>query len=237
MSNVKNECVEKVCEKLRDKAVLKQHVYKVTQNAFSLIQNKLEAFAQHLHNKITDHPEVVVEYKKASPFESEIKFSGDTLMFTMHSNIFSFEPGYAVHNKEYVKQDPSRAYCGMIEIYNFLADSFKYNRMMDTGYLIARIFINKEGHFFVEGEEQLGFLYQDFENLVLNEDVVDLLIEKVMEYAIDFDLWAPKYQDVKVITVGQKIQQAASLNHKTGKRVGFEVVNLNVKLPSSKSNQ
>ena len=52
----------------------------------------------------------------------------------------------------------------MINIYNFLADSFKYNRLNDVGYLVGRVFLNKDLHYFVEGKRQLGFLYNDFVN-------------------------------------------------------------------------
>ena len=45
----------------------------------------------------------------------------------------------------------------MINIYNFLSDSFVYDRERDLGYLVARVFLNKEGHFFVQGKKQLGF--------------------------------------------------------------------------------
>ena len=44
-----------------------------------------------------------------------------------------------------------RTYCGVINMYNFLSDSFKYNRENDLGYLIGRMFINKENTF-VEGK-------------------------------------------------------------------------------------
>jgi hypothetical protein len=42
-------------------------------------------------------------------------------------------------------------YFGVVNVYNFLSDSFRYNRERDLGYLVARIFLNKEGHFFVQG--------------------------------------------------------------------------------------
>ena len=54
--------------------------------------------------------------------------------------------------QKYVKEDKMRSFCGVIHVYNFLNDSFKYNRLNDVGNLVARIFVNKDKHFFVEGE-------------------------------------------------------------------------------------
>jgi len=42
-----------------------------------------------------------------------------------------------------------------------------------------------------------------------------------MIFSIDYDLWVPKYQDVREITVGERIQQNGTITHKTSKRLGF----------------
>ena len=60
------------------------------------------------------------------------------------------------NNVFYPEENPNRGFCGLIHIYNFLNDSFKYNRVHDLGYLIGRIFINHENHFMVQGKRQLG---------------------------------------------------------------------------------
>jgi hypothetical protein len=52
--------------------------------------------------------------------------------------------------------------------YDFLADSYEYGRLNDTGFLIGRLFINRESHFQLEGKGDLGMLYRDFMNPVLN---------------------------------------------------------------------
>lgn len=213
--------IEKIAQRLKDKGNLKQEVYGKTLQSFETLKEIVSAYANHLQDNKSDDDKYDIEYKTDGSFEASIKFAGDVLIFNMHTNIFGFESDYFIHNTDYVKQDPSRQYCGMIEVYNFLADSFKYSRVHDVGYMIARIFINKEGHFFVEGQEQLGFLYKEFDNLVLTEDFLSLIVENAMMYAIGFDLWTPKYQQVKTLTVGQKMQLTGTLSQKTGKRVGF----------------
>ena len=205
---------------LKSKGNTKQEVYLKTEETFGTFKKALEHAADKLcadckNDKFT------VKYKENGKFEAEIKFAGDVLIFNMHTNVFGFPAEHAVSTSEYVKEDPARQYCGMIEVYNFLADSFKYSRFNDVGYMLARIFINKDGHFFVEGEEQLGFLYKEFDTMVITEDFIKLIIEQAMAYSIEFDLWIPPYQQVKELTVGTKIQQTGTLTHKTGKRLGF----------------
>ena len=68
---------------------------------------------------------VEVEYSSKGKFEAQIKFSGDTLLFHMHSNIFDFPSVHPLYKTKYVKEDKSRAFCGVINVYNFLSDSLK----------------------------------------------------------------------------------------------------------------
>ena len=74
----------------------------------------------------------------------------------MHTNIFDYQSNHQICKTKYVQQDLMRSFCGIINIYNFLSDSLKYNRMNDSGFLISRIFINKDKHFFVEGDKEMG---------------------------------------------------------------------------------
>lgn len=212
--------IEIIAQQLKGKGNLKQIVY---QNTLTVFDKLKEVLAQHVEFLQEQCKEDLfeVEYKENGKFEAELKFAGDMLIFNMHTNVFNFPDEYFIHQLPSVQQDPAKKYCGMIEIYNFLADSFKYSRYNDSGYLVARVFINKDGNFFVEGEDQLGFLFKDFENMVITEDVLALLVEQAMAFSIDFDLWIPKYQEIKELTVGQKIQQTGTITHKTSKRLGF----------------
>lgn len=222
--------IEQLSSLLKSKGNLKQEVYGVTLERFETLKTKLKHVADQLQKLRSEDDKYIIEYREDGKFEAKIKFAGDILIFNMHTNVFGFETESYVQQLEYVKENPNNEFCGMIEIYNFLADSFKYNRVYDVGYLIARIFINREGHFYVEGDEQLGFLYKEFDKMVLTDDILCMIIENAMLYAIDFDLWVPKYEQVKQLTVGQKIQQEGNITHLTGKRVGFEFANLDKNL-------
>ena len=158
---------EKIVQLLKTKSSTKQEVFRKTKSVFAEFQHNLKAKSDVINNELSDK-DVQVIYTSAGDFESKLKFSGDTLLFHMHSNIFDFQNSHSIHKTKYVKEDALRSFCGVINIYNFLSDSFKYNRMNDAGYLIARVFVNKDKHFFVEGDEQLGLLFNDFKNQQIN---------------------------------------------------------------------
>ena len=212
---------EKIVELLKTKASSKQEVYRKTKEVFAEFQQYLEAKSNIINNELADK-DVQVIYSSDGDFESKLKFSGDTLLFHMHSNVFDFPNSHSINKTKYVKQDKLRSFCGVINIYNFLSDSFKYNRMNDAGYLIARVFINKDKHFFVEGDKQLGFLFNDFVNQQINTDQIDKIINETMVYALNFDLQTPNFNDVKVVSVHQILDMNNNQKLKTAKRMGYK---------------
>jgi len=212
---------DKIVELLKTKASTKQEVFRKTKEVFAEFQQYLKAKSDIINNELTDK-DVQVIYSSAGDFESKLKFSGDTLLFHMHSNVFEFPNSHSIHKTKYVKDDKLRSFCGVVNIYNFLSDSFKYNRMNDAGYLIARVFVNKDKHFFVEGDKQLGFLFNDFINQQINTDQIDKIINETMVYALNFDLQAPNFNDVKVVSVHQILDMNNNQKLKTAKRMGYK---------------
>jgi len=140
----------------------------------------------------------------------------------MHSNVFEIPNSHSIQKTKYVKEDSLRSFCGVINIYNFLSDSFKYNRLNDEGYLIARVFINKEKHFFVEGDKQLGFLFNDFVNQQINTDEIEKIINEAMLYALHFDLQTPNFNEVKAVSVHEILDMNSNQKLKTAKRMGYK---------------
>ncbi len=116
----------------------------------------------------------------------------------------------------------NRYYCGIIHIYNFLSDSFKYDRKNDLGYLIGRVLINKEQHYFIEGKSELGFLYKSFRNSLITPESVDKIITAAIRYTIGFDLLTPPYDQVKLVSVDEMKNTLDTIAFKTGKRLGFK---------------
>ena len=223
MSEINTSYKDQIVEALKGKACAKQKIYKGTLNTFETFKTiALEIISELQEQFDTLDRDIHFEYKSLSIYEFRIKFGGDILVFTMHSNVFGFDDQHGIYNMEYVQNDPLNVYCGMIEVYNFLSDSLTYSRLNDFGYLIGRIFINKEQHFFVEGERQLGFLYNDFTNMEINDIYIRAIIEASILYSIDFDLWAPSFQDMKEISVKDKLIESGFQNRTTAKRLGFK---------------
>ena len=212
---------EKIVSLLKEKACTKQKIYRITKNVFANFQDVLQEKANILNNEIQDK-DVEVSYEESGDFDAKLKFSGDTLLFHMHSNIFDFDSSHQIHKTSYVKEDKMRSFCGVINIYNFLSDSLKYNRLNDAGFLIARIFVNKDNHFFVEGDKQLGFLFNDFVNQQIDEVQICKIIDTAMIYALNFDLQTPNFNDVKVVSLHQILDINNNHKIKTSKRLGFK---------------
>jgi hypothetical protein len=211
-----------IIKALEVKAGTKQFIFRKTIEIFNIFKLQMAQVAQEVAKEMRAiDPNIEVTSQNNGNFEAELKFSGDTLMFLMHTNVFNFPPEHAIHKTEYVKEDPLRSYCGMILIYDFLSDSIKYGRMNDIGYLIARIFINKDGHFFVQGKRQFSFLYNDFSAFEINPEIIRLIVQTSILHTIDFDLFVPPFEEVKEVSLMQKIMEAGNAALKTGKRLGF----------------
>jgi hypothetical protein len=93
--------------------------------------------------------------------------------------------------------------------------------MNDLGYLIGRIFTNKENHYFLEGKRQLGFLYNDFVHATVDEKAIRAVLESTILYCLNFDLYTPPFDSIKEISVSEMQAASESMQIKTGKRLGF----------------
>ena len=203
------------------KGKLNKDVNDVTTEAFVMLKKVLLFLEKTLKQNIND-ARIKIKYRDTSSFESEIAVGDDVLVFIMHTNAFVFEPSNPINSSGYVKEDSSRAACGMISIYNFLSDSFQYERKNDVGYLIARLFVNQEKHFFVEGKKQLGILFNDFPHTTISEESLLILVENAILYSINIDPMVPPFEMMKEISVNSAIEYSLQSSIATGKRLGFK---------------
>lgn len=219
----KNNLEEKIIQSLALKSNIKQLVFDNNEVVFSLMKKTLTEITDDYNKQLTDLKERVrLEFTDHGEFIAKLRVAGDMLVFSMHSNIFEFDREHKVWETDYVKTDPLNSYCGIINIYNFLDDSFRYNRMDDLGYLIGRIFVNKNNHFFVEGKRQMGFHFKNFGKRLLDKSAMRSILAKAMAYALEFDLLVPPYDAVKIASVGQMTEKMHISQIQTGKRLGFQ---------------
>jgi len=213
---------ELIFKTLLEKAHLKHEIFENTKNTFAEFKSVLEEVAKQLKGQLTGkNRDVIIEYKEKGDFEAMLRFESDVLLFIMHADVFDFDKSHNMWQTSYVSKENYKSFCGVISVYDFLANSFKYNRDNDVGYLIARIFINQESHYFVEGKRQLGFLYNDFSNAVIDRKAVESIVESAIMYSLDFDPLTPPYDHVKEVKVAE-VKEIENLgNFSTGKRLGF----------------
>ena len=212
---------ELILRSLKEKSSMKQDVFKNTVDVFALLKTVVKEVADELREYQKVDKRIAIEFKDVNDYQFQIRVAGDTVIFYMHTNIFDFDKSHRIWKTSYVKEDNFRSFCGMIQIFNFLADSFKFNRVNDLGYLIGRVFLNKENHYFVEGKRQLGFLYTDFVNTVIDKTALIAIVESAILYCLNFDLYTPPFDSVKEITVSDIQAVENSMQISTGKRLGF----------------
>lgn len=218
-----NDKKQEIIGTLKEKSLLKQKVFDNTFESFCNVKDVLKNLAKEVNTNLAGmDSRIKLEYSDRSNFDAQIRVAGDILLFSMHSNIFQFDREHPAWKTAYIQKNKYNAYSGIINIYNFLADSFKYSRQDDLGYLIARIFINHEKQYFVEGKRQMGMLFTNYGSEEISKLSLQLIITTAIQYSLEFDLLVPPYDTVKIATVGQaeaKIQHSRVI---TGKRLGFQ---------------
>lgn len=216
-------CNPQILELLSTKSSTKQLVFRKTAEVFHEFNRQLKSIADELNDNICNiDASVVVDYRDRGEYEAEIRFSGDVIIFQMHTNVFTFEKTHAIWKNSYVREDSMRAYFGMINMFNFLTDSLKYNRLGDMGILIGRIFVNKDEHFFVEGKRQFGYQFNNVAGDILDPQRIREIIELSVIYALDFDLTTPDFNSQRMTTVQQIQTMSSDLRNSTSKKLGFK---------------
>lgn len=218
MAEVKQKALKDLLE---SRSILKQDVFDNTKATFEKFSAIISESLNELRVQVPDE-RVRLNVKEKSGFDKHVYIGSDVLVFNMHSNVFRFPDDNPIWKTSYLTKNREFGYCGIINIYNFLADSFLQGRLHDPGYLIGRIFVNKENHFIVEGKGQLGFLFRDLMNSELTADKMKQIVEIAFAHAIEFDLLAPPYEAVSTVNVMQMKALSSNLQLKTGKRLGFK---------------
>ena len=215
---------EQIVETLKTKSVLLQQIFDNTQQVFGQLKEILQEYAVEVNEQLEGASDrrIKLEYRDRGKFEAQLQMAGDILIFSMHTNVFQFERENIIWQNSYVKQDKQNAYCGVINIYNFLSDSFRYNRSADEGYLVARIFINRDVQDLVEGKRQVTYRHDNFGQGAITPDALTEIIENTMAYTLDFDLLVPPYDTVKLVTVDQMNTKIENSKLQTGKRMGYQ---------------
>jgi hypothetical protein len=206
---------------LENKSTAKQATYRHILEAFGVLHDEAKRVVDELHKRAhPDDKDVTVEFNIVSEHEFDVKLAGDMLIFVMHTNVVTFEDSHPIMKEEYILQNDVNCYFGQIMIYNFMADSLKYNRSNDPGYLLARLMINHDNRFFIEGEKHLSE-YNKISEGPITPEILKSIVRIVLRMAIENDLIAPPFKEVKSITLHQKREHTPELGG--GQKIGFRM--------------
>ena len=210
-----------IIDLLVNKAAVKQDIADYSEEVLNRFHEIMEDELGKLKGKVVDE-RVRLKVDRKGSHEFVLYVGSDVLVFQLHRNIFRLPDEHSIWKTPYIQENGANAYFGMINIYNFLAESFEQRRLNDAGYLIGRIFMNHNRHFMVEGKGQLGFLFNDLANNTLTDDTIRQILHTAIMYSIEFDLITPPYDMVQQISVMEIQAMSSQLQTATGKRLGFK---------------
>ena len=123
----------KILETIVRKSSLKQQVFDNTFATFNELKDILFEMSSEWDDELDGRIDrrVRIEYRDRGKFETQFQVASDLLIFRMHTDVFEFDANHLVWQSPYVQADRDNSYCGIIDIYNFLSDSFKFNRNAD----------------------------------------------------------------------------------------------------------
>ena len=212
---------EHIIDLLLNKAALKQDIADYSETVLDQFKTVTHSELEELRKSVNDS-RVRIRFEDKGKHEFRVFIGSDVLVFQLHRNIFRFPDENPMWKTKYLSENVANGYFGIINIYNFLAESFEQNRVNDVGYLIGRVFMNHDHHFMVEGKGQLGFLFRNLQGSEINDEIIGHIIQVSMEFAIDFDLITPPYDMVQQASVMQIQAISSDLQIATGKRLGFQ---------------
>ncbi len=213
-----------ILETIVSKSSLKQIVFDNTFAAMNLLKETLLELASEMDDELEGKLDrrVRLEYRDRGKFEAQIQVANDVLIFQMRTDVFIFDNDHPIWSNDYVSAEPRNGYFGVINIYNFLSDSFKFNRNQDEGYLIGRIFINCDRQFFVEGKGQSIMRVDKLGTETLCRSALVAILESAINFALNFDLLIPSFENDKRVKLDQFNSKMDNSKFETGKLLDYE---------------
>jgi hypothetical protein len=191
---------------------------------FEVFKNEIQKLSKRLNTDFAGKVNsVVIQYQERGEKQFSLRVGEDLIYFHLQNNVFKLDDAHSLYKSSYLKSEPYNAYCGIICVYNFLSDSIVKSRESDQGFLIARIFINRENHFYVEGKKQIGLLHNDFINDIIDAGKVVEMVKTFIVFAMEHDLIPAPFEAVQSITVSELQSHTFSSSLAAGKTLGFKL--------------
>ncbi|MEE1346992.1 MAG: hypothetical protein U0K36_03830, partial [Bacteroidales bacterium] len=116
------------------KAKLRKQVEANITEGFETLCSVLQQMADEYSEALG--PDVAVRYERRASHVALFTLDADVLVFVQLTDVFNFDRDNQALKTPYVKEDAQRAAVGIVNVYNFMTDSFKYDRDEDMGYLV-----------------------------------------------------------------------------------------------------
>lgn len=214
--------ISAIAELIETKSAIKQQSFRELCQVFKEMKAEAKVVVDKINKELkSKDKDISIKVVNVSDHEFHIKMAGDLLIFLMHTNIVTLDPNHGFNKSEYVQELPVRKYLGQINVYNFMADSLTYNRLNDPGYLVARLSLNFEKRFLVEGEKQLSFMFDNVSQKEISATDMNIIIQLVLSQAIDSDLVTRPFPEIRAITLNEKILKTQALGG--GYKIGFQL--------------
>jgi hypothetical protein len=215
---------DRIVELIKMKGKANEQAFTYCRNFFNLLRTHLHKTEQELKSIITTaEPSITIDFEDKGRLEVRFRFANDVLLFFMPATVITFDSGHPLMKTSYIKENPLRSLCGLIYVYNFLNDSLKYNRTGDLGELTARIFVNSENKFMMEGKRQLGVLYNDLSSNEVNEEAVNHIIQQLIIHVLEVDPVVTPFDARPVVPLQEIIDISSPAAMVSGKRFGFVI--------------
>ncbi|MFD2034943.1 hypothetical protein ACFSKL_09085 [Belliella marina] len=211
--------LSEIISKIEKTSLLKQKLFGQVSEFFAQLEATCREVALELQKESKNVP-IPIKIEKINDYEFLFRVGGDVLVFILQSNIVRLSDDAYISKSKYLKHDVSLRYFGQVLIYNFLADTLTYGRLDDPGYLISRVLINRENHFFLEGDRKIVFEFPELKENPITKEKNRKLVESLILSALNNDLLAPNFNDIMLISYHQKLEHTSSMGNP--KKIGFD---------------
>jgi hypothetical protein len=208
-----------IINKIETTSQLKKNLFEQVTSFFTDLEKTCGEVAIELQKESANNT-IAVKIEKINDYEFLFRVGGDVLVFILQSNIVRLSDDAYISKSKYLKDDVTLRYFGQVLVYNFLADTLTYGRLDDPGYLISRILINRENHFFLEGDRKIVFEFPELKDNPITKDKNRKLVENLVLSALNNDLLAPNFNDIMLISYHQKLEHTSSMGNP--KKIGFD---------------
>lgn len=212
---------QQILQDVNGKCAHKVRVMTSAESAFEMLKKESQVLAELLISERDPAAETSVSFKAPSRPQFHLIIGEDALVFNLHEDVFDIEPGHTARKSSYVREDDRRTFCGLISMYNYLASSIEKNRVDDIGYLIGRIFVNADGHFFVEGKKRMGYLFNDFGTQTMAPEPAREIILAAAQQCLETDLQVPPFEAFASLNVLQIQAINGTPNPQMARPLGF----------------